>query len=47
MAGGTGDKFEAATTVVAGVASLAATILSVVYVLDFLHSCHCYGCVLI
>ncbi len=33
MAGGTGAKFEAATTVVAGVASLAATILSVVYVL--------------
>lgn len=31
MAGGTGQKFEAATTVIAGVASLAATLLSIVY----------------
>lgn len=31
MTGGTGQKFEAATTVIAGVASLAATLLSIVY----------------
>lgn len=30
MAGGTGDKFKNATTVVAGVASLLATIMSLV-----------------
>jgi len=33
MTGGTGQKFEAATTVVAGVASLIATLLSIVYVI--------------
>lgn len=31
MRGGTGQKFEAAATVIAGVASLAATLLSIVY----------------
>jgi hypothetical protein len=31
MTGGTGQKFEAAATVIAGVASLAATLLSIVY----------------
>lgn len=31
MTGGTGQKFEAAATVTAGVASLAATLLSIVY----------------
>ena len=31
MRGGTGQKFEAAATVTAGVASLAATLLSIVY----------------
>lgn len=32
MAGGTGQKFTHATVVIAGVASLAATLLSIVYV---------------
>ena len=40
MAGGTGDKFEAATTVIAGVASLAATLLSILY--DFSHVANLY-----
>lgn len=30
MTGGTGQKFEAAATIVAGVASIAATLLSIV-----------------
>lgn len=31
MRGGTGQKFEAAATVIAGVASLVATLMSIVY----------------
>jgi hypothetical protein len=30
MTGGTGQKFEAAATIIAGVASIAATLLSIV-----------------
>ena len=39
MAGGTGDKFETATIVVAGVASLAATLFSMMCVLNLERNC--------
>jgi hypothetical protein len=34
MAGGTGGRFQISATIVAGVASLAATLLSIVYVFN-------------